>query len=115
MTLAVSLGLLALASLSSLFGMAALALSQERNWRNVCNGAKPSETEIGISRWCGSLLLMLALVFCVVRDGASFAALIWPLLLAAGAFVTAMSLAYKSDLLSPLAAAVSRANTLIRR
>ncbi|MEM0984847.1 MAG: DUF3325 domain-containing protein [Pseudomonadota bacterium] len=99
MSFAVSFGLFAIASLLCLVGMAALALSQDRNWRSMGIGVAPA----GWVRPLGWGLILSALILCILRDGASFAALIWPMLLAAAAFLIGMALAYRPTWLRPLA------------
>ena len=91
--------LLVAAGTLSLAGCALLALSQTRNWRTVIGQGAPPP----VMRRLGWICVGLALVVCVIRDGGSFAALLWPLLLAGGAFAVAMMLAYRPDWLRPLA------------
>lgn len=91
MSPAISLALLAFASLLSIIGVAAVALSQERNWRNIGVSKAPATWV----RPLGWGLIFFALVPCIIRDGFSFTALVWPMLLAAAALVIGMVLAYK--------------------
>ena len=98
MSIAASLGFLALASALCLVGMATLALTQDRNWRRVDTGGSPA----GWARPTGWALVIAALAVCIIRDGPSFAALIWPMLAAGAALAVGMVLAYRPQWLSPL-------------
>ena len=84
----------------SFLGCALLALSQSRNWRKVSGDSKTDPLRSVRAGWA---LVMLALLPCVLRDGGSFAALLWPLLFACGAMTTALLLTYKPQWLRPLA------------
>lgn len=79
-------------------GCAFLALSQTRNWRAVVDDRKSKPPRVAKLGWT---LVLLGLVPCIVRDGASFAALEWPLVFAAAAMSTAMILAYRPSVLRP--------------
>lgn len=79
--------------------MALLALSQDRNWRTV--GLAQARAPYG--RGLGWAFLTASLVPVLLRDGLSFAALLWPMLIAASAIGVAMILAYRPALLRPLA------------
>ncbi|MEM1143333.1 MAG: DUF3325 family protein [Pseudomonadota bacterium] len=96
----VSIGLLICASGLCLSGCLLLALSQRRNWRVVLSDRAASPPNVASAGW---LLVFLALVPCTVRDGGSFAALVWPLLFASAALATAMTLAYRPTWLKPVA------------
>lgn len=92
MSIVIDAALLLSAALLCVLGCTLLALSQARNWRKVLsdrNGNPPN------TAWLGWTLVLTALVPCVMRDGASFAALLWPLVFAAGAMATAMTLTYR--------------------
>ena len=99
MSLAVSVLLLALAALSAFLGCSYLALSQPRNWRTVMGEGAAHKA----ARPIGWGLIILSLILCIARDGGSFAALLWPLLLAGAAFLVAMLLAYQPSTLRPMA------------
>lgn len=90
--------LLIISAIFALIGCASLALSLPRNWRSVTS-VPLAEQSGAIVRRSGWLALSLALVACIWRDGASFAALTWPLLFALGAFSVAMALSYRPMLL----------------
>lgn len=93
--------LLAAAALT-LLACASLALGLPRNWKRV-TGQALADPVRAIVRRSGRAALLLALAVCVARDGAGFAALIWPLLFASAAFATAMSLSYRPGMLLGLA------------
>ncbi|MEM1053685.1 MAG: DUF3325 domain-containing protein [Pseudomonadota bacterium] len=103
MTLFIDTMLLLSALIMCLIGCVLLALSQQRNWREVLSDRKAEPPRIA---WAGWSLVLLALVPCVVRDGGSFSALLWPLVFACGAMATAMILTYCPNLLKPIALAL---------
>ena len=84
--------LLLVALLHCLLGCSLLALSHARNWRKVLEDRSATPPKFA---WLGWTLVLSALVPCVGRDGASFAALLWPLVFAAGAVATALTLTYR--------------------
>lgn len=92
---------LLLAVFTSTIGMGWLALSQTRNWRKVTT-APASEGVILRLRIGGWIWVIGALVFCALRDGGSFAALLWPLLLGLAAINVAMALSYRPTFLRAL-------------
>ena len=98
MSLVLSILLLAVAAICAFIGCACLALSQPRNWRTVMGKGQAHQA----TRPTGWGLVGLSLIFCVARDGGSFAALLWPLLLAGAAFLVAMVLTYRSRWLKPV-------------
>ena len=81
-----------------LLGCVCLALSQPRHWR-AAGGAEPRPRFL---RLAGAVATGLGLLVCVARDGGSFAALLWPLLFAAAALLTALLLTYRVHWLGPL-------------
>ena len=92
--------LLIAAWLVGLGGCLALALSQHRHWQAATRrGSLPPRW----ARRSGWGLIATSLGLLIMRDGVSFAMLFWPLLIGAGAFVTAGLLSLKPTLLSPLA------------
>ncbi|MEM9057577.1 MAG: DUF3325 domain-containing protein [Pseudomonadota bacterium] len=95
-------GWLALAVALSVPGMALLALSQTQHWRKV--GTTRSSPRA--ARPLGWSLTLAALAVCILRDGMSLAALIWPMLVAASAVTVALTLAFVPGALRPLARAV---------
>ncbi|MEO0421955.1 MAG: DUF3325 domain-containing protein [Pseudomonadota bacterium] len=93
--------LLALASGSCLLSASLLALSQQRNWRAVTAAPYPSAIR-STARPLAYGLMGLALMLCVARDGGSFAALLWPLLLGAAGLAVTLVIAYRPRWLRPL-------------
>lgn len=95
--------LLALALAAACVGGAALALSQARNWRSVVPAphTKAVARAAHVSGWS---FWLVSLAACVARDGWGFAALLWPLALAAGASCIALVLAFRPGWMRPLAA-----------
>lgn len=95
-----SMILLIAAWLVGLSGCLALALSQHRHWQAATrSGSLPPRW----ARRSGWSLSAASLGLLIMRDGVSFAMLFWPLLIGAGALVTAGLLSLKPTLLSPLA------------
>lgn len=88
------------AALLSLMGCVLLALSQPRNWRRVLGDRKAESPKTATAGW---LFVGAALLPCVLRDGGSFAALLWPLTFAFGAAATAMVLTFRPQWLRSLA------------
>ena len=80
-----------LAFCASWIGCICLALSQTRHWRNTAASAAAPPW----LRPLGFAAILFALFACFARDGASFAALVWPLVFAVTAFLTAMLLAFR--------------------
>jgi hypothetical protein len=96
--------LLSIAVVLTLLACASLALGLPRNWKLVTGEAlaEPVQTIVRRTGWTA---LFMALLTCVLRDGAGFAVLIWPLLFALAAFVTAMALSFRPVVLRSLARA----------
>lgn len=94
--------LLIAAAFLAFFGCASLALSLSRNWLAVV-GEPLGAGGIAMLRRTAWFVLFAALLLCVIRDGAGFAALVWPLLFALSAFLVAITLAFKAALLRPVA------------
>lgn len=97
---ALAIGLLVLAYALCVVGCALLAFSQTRNWRLVMGDRKAQPPRTAVVGW---LFILIAVIPCIVRDGGSFAALLWPLVFAAGAMSVAMVLTYRPEWLKPLA------------
>ncbi|MEM6898552.1 MAG: DUF3325 domain-containing protein [Pseudomonadota bacterium] len=93
--------LLGSAALAAVLGCSWLSLSQPRHWRTVIGVGKAHP----LTRPLGWGLIGLSWIFCMARDGASFAALLWPLLIAGAALIVAMTLAYRPRVLSSIAIA----------
>ncbi|MEM9618390.1 MAG: DUF3325 family protein [Pseudomonadota bacterium] len=84
---------LVLAVLSAFLGCGCLALSQEKHWRRIISAAQSGAKAKICLKCAGWALVSFSLVFCVLRDGASFAVLLWPMLMAAAGMSAAMALA----------------------
>ncbi|MEM1133048.1 MAG: DUF3325 domain-containing protein [Pseudomonadota bacterium] len=91
---------LALAFVLSLAGCAMLAMTQKPHWRAITD-SKSNPPKTAIPGW---LCIAAALVPCIIRDGISFAMLLWPLIFALAAFSIAMTLTYKPSLMRPFSA-----------
>lgn len=95
------------------FSCACLAISQPNHFRSVTGGSLsvPQKRQL---RWVGWTLLFLSLAACILRDGVSFAVLLWPLLFAVSSFAVAMLLAYKPDWLKGLSNRITRFIVVLR-
>ncbi len=87
-----SLVLIVLAAASAFMGCALLALSQPRHWQAVTGALSLPPRRLRRAGWG---LILASLAACAFRDGASLAALLWPLLLMAGALGVAWLLAWR--------------------
>ncbi|MEO0462880.1 MAG: DUF3325 family protein [Pseudomonadota bacterium] len=105
MNLMYATGLLAVAYSLCVLGCTLLALSQARHWQAIVKDRKSKPPRIAGLGWG---LVLLSLLPCLLRDGSSFAALLWPLVFAASAMSVAMLLAFRPYSLKPLAAFISR-------
>lgn len=92
--------LLSAALLAAVLGSVMLALSQRRHWQAVTGSPLSAGRP---PRRLGSLLLAASFVLTILRDGASFGALSWPMLAGFSALFTAMLLAWAPQALRPLA------------
>jgi hypothetical protein len=96
-----SLACFALAFVFAMAGLAALSVSQTRNWRKVMGTAAAAPKNARRTGWA---LLIAALIPCVIHDGVAFAVLVWPLMLAVAALANAMTLTFCPGMLTPIAA-----------
>lgn len=102
-----NIALIVTAFASAISGGACLALSQDRHWRSM--GLAPSVVAPTVKlRSIGSLFLVLCFVICVLRDGASFALILWPLTVGAAIISIGLVLTYKPATLGPLARIASK-------
>lgn len=97
-----------LAAISALVGMGLLALSLEAHWRQVSLSNPPSGSGKVLLRMLGYTNLGLSLVFCLLADHASMAALVWVMFLASAAFATGMLLTWRPGVLRPLSILFAR-------
>ena len=84
---------LAASALLALIGCQALALSQQRHWSRVMSTA-PTPRTAKFARRIGWAAILLSLAISIGTEGPGFAALLWPLFMAAGAFIVALTIAY---------------------
>jgi Protein of unknown function (DUF3325) len=98
-----SAALLAGVLAATYLGFALLALSQDRHWHHL-GGARrcPPRTAFSL-RVTGYVLLSVSLGLSVVRDGASFGAVLWATALCVCAFAVLCTLTWRMRWLEPLA------------
>lgn len=82
-------GLIFLALLTSIAGMAALAVSIESHWQQVMGKRAQTASLRRALRLAGAALLALAFLLCAAADPWSMAALVWPMLLTIAAAIVA--------------------------
>ncbi len=99
--------LLALALGSAALGFALLALALPRHWEDSTGERVDAVPARRAMRGAGASLLVLSLAACLLRDGASFGALLWVLILFGAAAGVALVLAWVPQWLLPLARRVS--------
>jgi uncharacterized protein YjeT (DUF2065 family) len=92
--------LLLLATAASYSGFACLALAMPDYWQQA--GGDASRQPSRRLRLAGTVLLAAALVLCLWRDGPGFGALLWGVLLTAGAVAVAFTLTWRPQLLGRL-------------
>lgn len=95
-----SAALLISALLAAFLGSASLALSQRKHWQVVTSS---SSTPGQAPRRAGWSLLGASFLLTILRDGASFGALFWPMLLGLSVMVTALLMTWAPQALRPLA------------
>jgi hypothetical protein len=95
--------LLSLATLSAFAGMAWCALAMEVHWQQVSGTAQalPRARRRGL-RLAGVLGLLASLALSLMADHTTMAALVWVMLLALSAFVVAMLLSWRPQVLRGL-------------
>jgi hypothetical protein len=87
---------LIVATVLSVSGMAGLALAMDVHWSQVMR--RPASEAVGarsLLRVLGAVALLLALLACLRADRPSMAALVWVMLLAGGALLIALALAWR--------------------
>lgn len=87
----------------SWLGLALLASSQAQHRSAMAMTRAPSPRRRMIQRGAGGLLLLLALASAYLRDGPSFGAVLWLLLLSLAAATVAFVLAWRPRWLSAIA------------
>ena len=86
--------LLLAAALSTVAGFAWLALAMDVHWRQVLGGEGPGAGARRLLRALGAAGLAVSAVLCFGADRPSMAALVWVMLLAAGAVTVTLALAW---------------------
>lgn len=87
------------ASIAGYAGFACLALSMPDNWAKAGGAADGHAGRRPGLRLCGALMLCATLALCIWRDGASFGAMLWIILLTASAIAVAFTLTWRPRLL----------------
>ena len=82
------------ALLSSILGMASLALAMDVHWQQVCPRSRRSPALTNGLRVLGFGELAAALLFCLFADTATMAVLVWMMLLAIAAATIAFALSW---------------------
>lgn len=90
------------AAIACLVGMGLLALSLENHWRQVSPSNPPNKSGKTLLRTLGYANFGVSLLFCLLADHASMAALVWVMFLAGAAFTIGMLLAWSPGVLRPL-------------
>jgi hypothetical protein len=91
--------LLLFAGLAGYAGFACLALAMPDYWTRAGGAGAGHAGRIHGLRLTGALMLCLSLSLCIWRDGASFGAILWTILLTAGAIAVAFTLTWRPRLL----------------
>jgi len=87
-------------------GFALLALAQARHWARVTAHARPpGRLRVRLLQGAGSTALAGSLLLALLRDGASFGALLWVTALSVAATAVAFTLTWRARWLRPLALA----------
>lgn len=90
--------MLSLAWISSVAGMAWLALAMNAHWRQIRAGEPPAR----LLRVLGVVALSLSLALCLAADHVSMAALVWVMAVTAAALTVALTLTWRPGALVPL-------------
>ena len=99
------------AFVSSLCGMAWLALAMPAHWQQVRGGARRSQRAARSLRGLGAGALVLSLLLSLRADHPTIAPLVWVMMLTAAAILVAVTLGSRPEWLRPLVAFVPRAST----
>lgn len=83
------------AAAAAVLGFAWLALAMDAHWKQVFGPAEPSAAARRALRVLGTTALLASLGLCLLADRPSMAVLVWVMLLAAGAALVAMTLAWR--------------------
>lgn len=93
---------LSLAAVSAIVGFAWLALAMDVHWHQVLGSKAPLGVSRAVLRTLGVGGLTASALFCFLADRPSMAILVWLMLLAGGALLTALTLAWQPRLLRVL-------------
>jgi len=88
-------------------GFALLALSQGRHWTSVAGTKPPGRVHAIVLRAGGGATIAFSLALALMRDGASFGALLWATAISLAALAVAFTLAWRPRLLGPFARCVA--------
>ena len=88
--------LLVLASLCTVIGMAWFALAKEPHWQQVRGSETLTPARQHVLRTLGSTSIGTSLIICLIADHPTMAALVWIMLLAAGALIVAFTLSWRA-------------------
>lgn len=91
--------LLAVAGLASYGGFACLAMAMAEHWEQAGGVPGRHVQRRRTLRLAGTLLLCVAPLLCVWRDGPSFGVLLWLMLLSASGIAVAFTLSWRPGLL----------------
>jgi hypothetical protein len=83
------------AAVATLLGFAWLALAMDAHWKQVFGQIEPKANTRRVLRVLGGAALLASLGLCLLADRPSMAALVWVMLLALGALVVALALAWR--------------------
>jgi hypothetical protein len=86
---------LAFALLACFLGLACLALSMTRHWRQVFPDSEPPVAAQATLRVAGACGLAASLILCLSNDYWTMASLVWVMMLAFCAVIVAMVLAWR--------------------
>jgi hypothetical protein len=87
--------LLLLAGAAGYGGFACLALAMPDHWARAGGAVEDHARRGRRLRLAGALMLCVALAICIWRDGASFGAILWVILLTASAIGVALTLTWR--------------------
>jgi hypothetical protein len=94
--------LLAAALVCTLLGMGWLALAMDVHWKQVRAASLRTQRTANILRILGAASLAGSLGLCLLADTATMAVLVWMMLLAVAAVLTALVLSRQPRILAPL-------------
>lgn len=90
------------ALLSASVGMGWLALAMDVHWKQVCGSRVLSHRRVIVLRTLAVAALLSSLIFCLLADTATMAALVWMMALAIASVFVAYLLSWRPRALAPL-------------